>query len=147
MVRWGDSDPGSGDFRGLRGGNFRGGRSRQFEGGTLGWCSDVTKSTSTTFPSIDSYPISMCMPPQPTQTGGRFRLRSDYFACELKSFACETILFRQPPLKPLKSLGYEISDFATSSDFKGLRRIFFRGFFRRLRFPIHPSGLASISFF
>ena len=31
---------------------------------------------------------------QPTQTAGRFRLRNDYFACEQKNFAYETILFR-----------------------------------------------------
>ena len=37
----------------------------------------------------------MCMlSQQPTQTVGRFRLRSDYFACETENFACEADFFR-----------------------------------------------------
>ena len=68
----------------------------------------------------------------------KFRLRTE-------NFACETILFRQAPRKLLKSLGREISDFAVSCDFKGLRPILFRAFFA-VRFPIRPSGLAQFSF-
>jgi hypothetical protein len=82
-------------------------------------------------------PRRVLLPPQPTQTVGRFRLRSDYFACKLENFACETILFRQAPRKLLKSLGREIPDFAASCDFKGLRAILFRAFFAA-RFPIRP---------
>jgi hypothetical protein len=86
----------------------------------------------------------MCrLSPQPTQTVWKFRLRSQNFACELKNFACETILFRQAPRKLLKSFAHEISDFAVPCDFKGLRPIFFALFFA-VRFPIRPSGLASI---
>jgi hypothetical protein len=83
--------------------------------------------------------------PQPTQTAGRFRLRNDYFACELKNFACETILFRPAPRKLLKLLGHEISEIAASCNFKGLRPIFFALFFA-VRFPIPPVVLVSISF-
>jgi hypothetical protein len=71
------------------------------------------------------------MSPQPTQTVGRFRLRNQNFACELENFACETFLLRQAPSKLLKSLAHEISVFAVSCDFKGLRPIFFRALLRR----------------
>ena len=77
----------------------------------------------------------------PTQTVGRFRLRSQNFACELIDFACETILFRQMPRKLLKSLWYEMADVAISRHFKGLRPIFFARSFRR-PFSDPPVGLS-----
>jgi hypothetical protein len=67
--------------------------------------------------------------PQSTQIVGRFRLRNENFACELINFACETILFRRAPRKLLKSFGREMSIFAGSCDFKGLRPILFRAVF------------------
>ena len=47
-----------------------------------------------------------------------------------ENFACETILFREGPRKLLKLLGCEMSDFAVSCDFNGLRPVLFRSFFR-----------------
>jgi hypothetical protein len=78
----------------------------------------------------------------PVGGGGKFRLRNDNFACELKNFACETILFRQATRKLLKSFGYETYGFAVSCDLKGLRPILFRACFFAVRFPIRPVGLA-----
>jgi hypothetical protein len=51
------------------------------------------------------------------------------------NFACETILLRETPRKLLKSLGPEISYFAVSCDFKGLRPALFRTSFATVRFP------------
>jgi len=48
------------------------------------------------------------------------------------------------PRKLLKSVGREISDFAVSCDFKGLRPILFRALFFAVRFPIRQWGLVSI---
>jgi hypothetical protein len=62
------------------------------------------------------------------QRAERLRLRSEIFACEPISFACETILFRRAPHKLLKSLGYEISTFGVSCNFKGLWPILFRAY-------------------
>jgi hypothetical protein len=56
----------------------------------------------------------------------RFRLRSENFACEMRNFACEVKSFRKGPRKLLKSLAHEITDFAVSCDFKGLRPVLFR---------------------
>jgi hypothetical protein len=60
---------------------------------------------------------------------GRFRLRSENFACEMRNFACEVKSFRKGPRKLLKSLANEITDFAASCDFKGLRPVLFRPYF------------------
>jgi hypothetical protein len=86
----------------------------------------------------------MCMLSlQPTQTVGRFRLRNDYFACELENFAGAAFLFRQAPRKLLKPLGHEISRFEVSCNFKGLLLIFSR-FFSPSVFRSARRGLASI---
>ena len=71
-------------------------------------------------------------------TVGRFRLRSENFACELINFACETILFREGPRKLLKLLGHENYDFAVSCDFKVLSLTLFRAPFRRRPFYDPP---------
>jgi hypothetical protein len=96
------------------------------------------------------------LPPQPTQTVGGFRLRSQNFACELINFACEAIWFRKAPRKLLKSLRREIVVTAVSCDFKGLRPIFFALLFRRpfsdppvglrLKFVSQNSSIARIRF-
>ena len=84
--------------------------------------------------------ISMLiLSPKPTQTAGRFRCETkgtEMFRKRRENFACEKILFRQAPRKLLKSLGREISNFAVSCDFKGLRPILFRA-------PFSPSVFRS----
>jgi hypothetical protein len=83
-------------------------------------------------------------PETPQKGPRRFRLRNDNFACELKNFACETILFRPTPHKLLKSLGSEMSVFAVSCDSKGLKPVFFRAALFAVPFSIWPSDLALI---
>src|SRR5580658_205278 len=81
----------------------------------------------------------------PPKTADRFRLRSENFACELENFACEMKSLRQGPRKLLKSLAQEIYDFATSSDFKGLRPVLFRALLRpRLFLACAPGGATSL---
>ena len=82
---------------------------------------------SSTFPRIDSYrPESRCV------CCRRNLLRpSVYFAGEGKISLAKRFCFARHPRKLLKSLGREISDFAVSCDFKGLRPIFFALSFRR----------------
>jgi hypothetical protein len=74
---------------------------------------------------INTTPMSLLSLSSP-KSRGRFRLRSENFACELENFACEMKSFRQDPRKLLKSLASEINDFAVSRDFKGLRQVLFR---------------------
>jgi hypothetical protein len=59
-----------------------------------------------------------------TKPAEKRRGRSDYFASE-------TISLREPPRKPLKSLGREKLDFRLSLYIKHLRRVLFRAFSRR----------------
>jgi hypothetical protein len=47
----------------------------------------------------------------------------------MRNFACEVKSFRKGPRKLLKSLAHEITDFAVSCDFKGLRPVLFRPFY------------------
>jgi hypothetical protein len=63
---------------------------------------------------------------------GKFRLRTDKFRLR-NDFVS--------PSAPqgIEIVGYEISDFVVSCDFKDLRPVFFRAFLRR-PFSIRPSG-------
>ena len=85
---------------------------------------------------INPTPMSL-LSSEPPKTAGRFRLRSENFACELENFACEMKSFRQGSRKLLKSLAREIYDCAVSCDSKGLGRVLFRALFRtRLFLPL-----------
>jgi hypothetical protein len=62
-----------------------------------------------------------------------FAREAENFACELENFACETILFRKRSRKLLKSLGYEMSDFAHNHAYKPALRAISEHFDQRPR--------------
>jgi hypothetical protein len=83
-----------------------------------------------------------CRRRKATQAVGRFRLRSDYFACELENFACETILFRQAPRKLFEIVGARNIRFRGFVRFQGFTRHIVSRFLRRpFSYPPHPPSL------
>ena len=96
------------------------------------WTGSSGHPRRSTFPRINGYRHEsrcVCCRRNLLRPSGDFACEAKISLAKRKNFACETILFRQVPRKLLKSLGREISDFAVSCDFKGLRPILFRAFF------------------